>query len=78
MTSENKSFFNSLACTENGKFLLASFDDTLEIIDSYNGKTINKNPTIHKTGIKNISISKYGNYFLTIGGDNKVVLWDGS
>ena len=68
----------SLASTVNGKFQLASFDDTLEIMNSSTGVTINKIPTIHTTGIKEICVSKYGNYFVTIGGDNKVVLWDGA
>lgn len=58
--------------------MLASFDNSLEIINSESGISINKIPTIHKNGIKEICISQYGNYFLTIGGLNKVVLWDGS
>jgi len=67
-----------LASTVNGKFLLTSFDDTLEIIDPISSWTMNKIPTIHKSGIKEICVSRYGNYFITIGSDNKVVLWDGA
>lgn len=34
--------------------------------------------TVHKKGIVRIEISKYGNYFLTIGANWSVVQWDGS
>ena len=69
-----KSLTNSL----NGKFLLLSLEQTLQVLCSKTGKTLNHLPTSHKKPITQIKISKYGNYFLTISSDNKVILWDGS
>ena len=68
----------SLANSLNGKFLLLGFSETLQVLDASNGKTLNHLQTSHKKGILKIIISKYGNYFLTIGIDNKIILWDGS
>lgn len=50
----------------------------MEVLDSISGKTINRLPSVHKTGIREICVSKFGNYFLTIGEDKKTILWDGA
>jgi len=57
---------------------LTGFEENLEIVDTKTSKTINKVKTVHKKGIYHIVISNYGNYFVTIGGMNKAVIWDGS
>ena len=68
----------SISCSLNGKFVLSGFDQTLEVLDTQTGKTLNRLATVHKKGIVKIEISKYGNYFLTIGGNWSVIQWDGS
>ena len=51
---------------------------SMQIIQNETGKTINQFNKICKKGIQKIVVSKFGNYFVTVFGDNKVVLWDGT
>ncbi|MCP4484755.1 MAG: hypothetical protein GY823_09385 [Flavobacteriaceae bacterium] len=75
---KNNSTIKSIANSNNGKFILSAFDDSIEVLNAHSGKTLNKLKTGHRRGILYISISKFGNYFATAGADNKIILWDGS
>lgn len=76
-TAENSRLY-TLEVTKTNKYTLLGFEDTLEVIDTTTGKTINQLTMICKKGVLKIVVSKYGNYFATIFGDLKVVLWDGA
>ena len=69
---------SALEITKTNQYTLLGFEDTLEVIDTHTGKTINKLTKLCKKGILRIVVSKYGNYFVTIFGDLKVVVWDGA
>ena len=67
-----------LESAPNGKYLLAGGQETIEVLSTETGSTISQLDPVHKQGIWRISISPHSNYFCSIGGDGKAVVWSGS
>lgn len=68
----------AIELSPNQNHLFVGTDQTLEVLDTYSGKVLQRLDGVHKGGITGIRVSRYGNWFATVGKDSKAVVWDGA